>query len=478
MRLMYPRSFFRLLLLGFAFAAIPVFVAMVIAGLRVSHLSSKSQFTLAEATQSTRASYIILEQIRLMERSFRQYQILHDDSLLKPYALAHQKFQHSIQKLKQLSQEAAFLNTIYQLNQLETSLYAKTTSISHDVPPPLTEEFRQLAALGESLLTRNDARIDKAAMQLSQEAKLTEKMLLWFAAGILPATLLIASLIAIVLTRPIRRMDAAIRELGRGEYQREIKIDGPGDMRLLGKRLDWLRLQLDQLEHQKQQFLRHVSHELKTPLTAIREGSALLTDEIGGSLTPQQQKITTIVKDNTEKLQNMIESLLQYTAAQHPSFKLKLGLIHLAQLTETILEDYQFSIQSKGLTLQRTHSSHPLTCIGDSARVRTILDNLISNAVKYSHANGSIKIHIRAEGLFLIVDIMNTGPSIHPADQDSIFEPFYRGQQAKQASVSGSGLGLSIAKEYVEAHGGELRLMPYENGAYFQLKLPIGDIDV
>lgn len=478
MRFIYPRSFLRLLLIGFALAAIPVLIAILIAAFRINHFASASQQSLIEATQSTRASYIVVEQIRLMERSFRQYLILHDQNLLKPYQIAHKRFQQALQKLQSFPFDQDFKQSIRQLANQESNIFAQlhnASPINAELNPSL---FQSLSDQGEHLLLLNDARIDNASAALIREAEMTQRLLFWFAAGVLPMTLFIALIIAYILSRPIRRMDAAIRELGRGEYQSEIKIDGPGDLRILGKRLDWLRLQLDQLEHQKQQFLRHVSHELKTPLTAIREGAALLTDEVGGSLTPQQQRITTIVKDNTEKLQEMIESLLQYTAAQHQDFKLKSSVVSLQQLTDSILSDYQLSISTKQLNLQKTYASHSLNCIGDTERIRTVVDNLISNAVKYTNENGNIQLSLYAEGLFLVFDIKNSGAGIHPSDQDHIFEPFYRGINTKSEPISGSGLGLSIAKEYVEAHGGELTLVPNNEATQFQLKLPIGEMDV
>src|SRR5439155_770794 len=114
------------------------------------------------------------------------------------------------------------------------------------------------------------------------------------------------------ISRPIAEIDAAIRQLGGADFSRPIAVRGPADLRYLGRRLDWLRRRLDEFETQKNRFLRHVSHELKTPLTALREGAELLHDEVAGPLAPPQHQVVSIMRDNSVKLQRLIEELLDY----------------------------------------------------------------------------------------------------------------------------------------------------------------------
>src|SRR5207249_4113913 len=111
------------------------------------------------------------------------------------------------------------------------------------------------------------------------------------------------------ISRPIAEIDAAIRQLGGADFSRPIAVRGPEDLRYLGRRLDWLRRRLDEFETQKNRFLRHVSHELKTPLTALREGAELLHDQVAGPLAPPQRQVVAIMRDNSVKLQGLIEEL-------------------------------------------------------------------------------------------------------------------------------------------------------------------------
>ena len=123
-----------------------------------------------------------------------------------------------------------------------------------------------------------------------------------------------------LIARPIRQLDQAIRQMGTADFTHAIEVNGPQDLRYLGQRLEWLRARLHELEEQQNRFLRHVSHELKTPLTAVREGAELLRDGVGGKLSPEQREIVRIVRENTLSLQKLIEDLLTYhqTRAMEP----------------------------------------------------------------------------------------------------------------------------------------------------------------
>src|SRR6202023_4114202 len=106
-------------------------------------------------------------------------------------------------------------------------------------------------------------------------------------------------LFAVLVARPIRPLDQAIRQMGSADFTHAIEVNGPQDMRYLGQRLEWLRSRLRELEEQQNRFLRHVSHELKTPLTAVREGAELLRDRVGGEVSSEHRGTVRIVPENT-----------------------------------------------------------------------------------------------------------------------------------------------------------------------------------
>src|SRR4030095_12830444 len=149
------------------------------------------------------------------------------------------------------------------------------------------------------------------------------------------------------ISRPIAELDAAIRQLGGADFSRRITVRGPEDLQSLGERLDWLRRRLVELEAQKNRFLRHLSHELKTPLTALREGTELLHDEMGGPLSSQQRKVVGIMKDNSIKLQRLIEELLDYQRALHAAAALEVRMVSLSTVVHEAAQPHELAAQAK-----------------------------------------------------------------------------------------------------------------------------------
>ncbi|HSI96544.1 MAG TPA: ATP-binding protein, partial [Methylophilaceae bacterium] len=358
-----------------------------------------------------------------------------------------------------------------ELSRREISLFNNVMSgnAQNDMQA-IVAEFFHLSELAKSILSANNRLIDRESSILVATAERAQHMLLWQTLPLVPIALLVAVAITFLLTRPIRRMDVAIRRLGRGEYNEPIAIDGPRDLRRLGERLEWLRIQLCDLEEQKKRFLRNVSHELKTPLTSIREGSELLTEEVGGMLSPQQREIAAILHENSLRLQKMIENLLYYTAVQFQKPILNLERLELKPLIEEAISSYTLTIDAKNLNI--VLALIDLSLEGDREQLLTVIDNLISNAIKYTPRGGSITVRLARENDKALIEVSDSGPGISPADRARLFEPFYRGSGNVDSHVSGSGLGLSIAREYIDAHAGEVTLMPSEKGACFRVILP------
>lgn len=473
MRISYPNSFLKLLLIGFTLAILPLLFAFGSATLHVDRLAEQSQNTLAQAVQATRTSRVLIEQLSLMERSARQYFVLQDKLLLDNYEAAHNNFNAAINELATIPLGQDQRQALDKLARDESALHTEILIQTHALAPPETivTSFLALADQAQNILAENNRLIDLESAALSEAAQKTQKMMLMQTVILIPVALIVALVITFLVAQPIRRMDAAIRRLGNGEYTEGISIDGPGDLRSLGERLNWLRGQLLELEQQKQRFLRHVSHELKTPLTAIREGSELLHDKVGGQLSPQQSEIADIIRESSLRLQKMIENLLSYTAMHSQTSSLRLEPLSLTSCVENMLANYALSIASKHINIMQEFQT--VTLQADKEKLETIIDNLISNAIKYTPQGGQIRIETRAEQQHAIIDIHDGGLGIMPADRTRIFHPFYRGSGAYESLVSGSGLGLSIAKEYVDIHGGEISLIPSEHGAHFSVRLPL-----
>ena len=478
MHFAYPKSFLKLLLIGFALAMLPLLFAFGNAALYLDRLADQSRSTVTQAVQATRTSRVLVEQLMLMERSARQYFVLHDVLMLDNYTHAHEKFKLSIKQLATLPVGQDQKHSLDKLAKRELALYQEVMAQAPEAmsPETLIAQFMDLSDQAQNILAENNRLIDRESAALAQTAERTQQMMFWQTLTLLPVALLVVVVITFLVAQPIRRMDAAIRRLGEGQYSEPISIDGPGDLRALGERLDWLRAQLEELDQEKKRFLRHVSHELKTPLTAIREGSELLRDEVGGTLSPQQREIASILRENSLRLQKMIENLLHYTAAQFQKPQLRMQEVELVTLMDEILDNYALTLRSKQIRILRDF--YVTSMVGDREKLYTVIDNLLSNAIKYTPQNGRIHLNIRQEDQTTVIEVHDGGPGVMTADRARLFDPFYRGDGIYESLVTGTGLGLSIAKEYVDAHGGEISLLASDHGAHFRVRLPLKPISL
>ena len=271
-------------------------------------------------------------------------------------------------------------------------------------------------------------------------------------------------------TLPLRRLEDAIIGMGENRLDQPIAIQGPADMALVGQRLNWLRLRLVELDADKSRFLRHISHELKTPLASMREGVSLLEDGVAGELSHEQREIAQILRHNTALLQNQIEDLLRFNTAAFEARQLHRQTIDLLQLLEEQVDAQRLQWRARELSVNVV--GEPVKIALDREKIGTAVANLLSNAIRYSPLKGSIRLElVKLPGLVRI-DIHDQGIGVAGGDRERIFEPFYRGERQPQDVVRGSGIGLSIVHEYVAAHGGRIELLQDQPGAHFRIELP------
>jgi two-component system sensor histidine kinase GlrK len=273
-----------------------------------------------------------------------------------------------------------------------------------------------------------------------------------------------------LITRPIRQIDDAIRRLGQADFSTPIKVGGPDDLQHLGARLDWMRRRLADLEEQKTRFLREMSHELKTPLTALRQGAELLADELVGKLTPEQREIAEILRRNSIELQKLIEDLLNYGASQFHRTALEIGPVEIRRVAARVIDDHKLALRSRDLKLELDLPD--IRFSADSEKLRVMLDNLLSNAIKFSPAGGTVRMAARVDRDDVEIEVADQGPGIAVEERTRVFEPFYRGRSAAGALVKGTGIGLSVVREYVQMHGGSVEFVGEGPGARIQLRLP------
>ena len=456
------------MLFGLALMAVPLLAAILTAVLQIRDLSDTGQKIVIQGVTGARASQALFGQIASLERTARLHEVLKDPKLLEAYRTQDERLSSTREQLHTLATGDARI-TLEELGQLQESIRASVMSNSAADP---SASFAQLSELVERVAQQSNAQVDAEVAALRERTLKARQQLLWLAALLLPLAIVAVFVLTVGVGRPLRQLDRAISELGQGSFTNPIDVAGPHDLERLGGQLEWLRQRLLDLAHERNRFLRHMSHELKTPLANIREGTELLMDGAVGELDSNQREVAAILRENGIKLQRMIENLLSFSAWQTSSVGLEATEFRLRPLVKQVLENQQLTLLSQRVRLDVRVED--LTLIADRGKIRLILENLVSNAVKYSPKGGTIHLQARAAGPQLVLDVADSGPGIPPEDREHVFEAFYTGRAARTTAVKGTGIGLSVVLEFVAAHGGSVQIVDGQfPGAHFRITMPL-----
>lgn len=479
MQLYYPRSFLKLILAGFSLAVLPLIFALINNAYSIHQLATHSQRAVYQAVQTTQSTRFLIEQITSMERSIRQFAIIGDPSLLQGYGLAHERFVDTAHKMSMLPLDSKQKRAMDALQNREGAVFDRIGKASGR-PEAVNLAAAELAGLSDVARTldeQGNTLVDREVDTMQKMAGEVQRFILWQLLALVPIALLLVIGATMLISKPIAQLESAIQRLGEGRFDTRVSVNGPADLESLGRQLDWLRLRLLDLEEQKSRFLRHVSHELKTPLTALREGVELLSDEVTGKMTAGQFEIARILRQNTLRLQKLIEDLLSYHSAQFHTSALAFSQFNVKAVAARVAQQHSLAMRAKNLSLNLAASE--FTMEADEKKVEAILDNLLSNAIKFSPAGGTIRIQLRKRGADVVIDIMDDGQGISPEDREQIFEPFYQGGAEYTGPVKGTGLGLAIVQEYVNAHRGSVEIIVDGNpGAHLRVILPARQTEV
>lgn len=472
----------RMTFIGFALVVIPLTLALLYSVNQVNALANqgtRAVFNVAELNLANRQ--LTLTRTKL-ERVASQYIILQDKDLLSSYQQQANLLTNDIIVLLK-KQEDAPLNASTELlvdNISQISRYLVNTSLSELNIEQIKSLFQELQRANQEVILRSDELIRTQANSIQSNAQHINTTMLQ-SLIIIPITLFISGFFIMLITRPMKVLSRKIKRLEQGEFEQRIDIEGAPEIREIGDALELMRTRLHALELQKSSFIRHISHELKTPLAAIREGTELIYDNSVGKLNDDQQEIVNIIKHSVTRLQRLIEDLLDFNIVLDSTSLQDRQSIHINEIINEVLEQHKLDIKRKSITIHRDIQA--ITLVSNFKQLSVILDNLLSNAIKFSPINGNINIVCWLFKSDVLISVQDEGIGISHDLNDKIFDAFYQGPDPQNVNMKGSGLGLTIVKELLmrlngsivvnnESSSQDAKFLPNLTGTTFTISLP------
>lgn len=294
----------------------------------------------------------------------------------------------------------------------------------------------------------------------------------------------LAHRIARTVTVPLAALASHARRLGKGDFITGAEVDGPAEVRELGQEIERMRQSLAQIETLKQGFLASVSHEMRTPLTKIREAITLLQDGVGGALSDQQARILLIARVACEREIRMVTTLLDLSrlSAGTP-IRLQAGSA-IDDIIRNAVRDEDEETRERGVVVEIEALGQVPPCSLDVALVERAIANLVRNAVSVSKPGQVVRVRrevvegddVSRPGAWMKVSVSDQGPGVPAEIRQALFEEFATHSVTGSPKRVGIGLGLALSRKIARAHGGELELdeRAAGDGATFRLWLPFG----
>ncbi|MGP3592097.1 two component system sensor histidine kinase QseE/GlrK [Vagococcus sp. WN89Y] len=464
----FPRSLRQLVMMAFLLILLPLLVLAWQAWQSLNALSAQAlqtnRTTLIDARRSEAMTNAALE----MERSYRQYCVLDDATLARVYQNQRKRYS------EMLDAHAGVLpdDKLYQALRQDLSDLAQLQCSNSGPTSEASARLEAFASANTEMVQSTRAVVFSRGQQLQLEIAERGQFFGWQALVLFLVSLGLVLLFTRMIIGPVKGIERMISRLGEGRtLGKNVAFKGPRELRYVGERIIWLSERLAWLESQRHQFLRHISHELKTPLASMREGTELLADQVVGPLTTEQKEVVDILDASSRNLQKLIEQLLDYNRRLADG-AVELEEVEIAPLVEAVITAHSLPARAKMM-----HTDVALdapTCQAEPMLLMSVLDNLYSNAVHYGAESGTIYLHSYTVGARFRIEVANSGTPIPETEREMIFEPFFQGSHQRKGAVKGSGLGLSIARDCIRRMQGELFLVTDSKAdVCFRIELPL-----
>ena len=262
----------------------------------------------------------------------------------------------------------------------------------------------------------------------------------------------VSGFLALRMLRPIRAMAEGSRRIAAGQYEARVPEVGRDELGVLGRAFNEMAAALQTAERRRRELVSDVAHEFRTPLATVEGYVEAMTD---GTL-PRSDENLDVITQETRRMARLLEDLSKVSRAEERQLDLRLVAAEPATLIEQAVHAASLSYAEKGVALDAPKGPGSASVLVDTDRIAEVLGNLLENALRHTPRGGRVEIGARRRGAAVEIQVSDSGQGIGPDDLERVFERFYRVDPARSRSSGGTGIGLTIARAIVAAHGGRL----------------------
>lgn len=478
-------SLFWRLVLG-ALAIVVVVAGVEIYALRQLHqLTALSDGLVSRHYPAIESSRRLIGSMSGQLRNEKKYLIVRDDRLLREFDQEAAEFERRLEALRKQedTEEGRHLLTgagqgHREYRSLVQGQAKAGTERTADYDRRRDAAIARITDQLDAYINLCEARVGAAMAESRDRTARAETVLQELLLVSVLCTLLLGALASYSVLRPLRRVEAHIRTIGQGQFGASLDGAVPQELQELVRTVNGMGRALKELDDLKAEFFSHISHELRAPLASLREGVQLLLDQVAGPLTPQQREALQIMKDSSHRLIQQISTLLDLSKMEAGMMEYHFATADLKWLAEGSLNRIRWLAESKRVQIRVQAPDGRVWVSMDAPRIEQVLDNLISNAIKFSPEGGTVRVRIEPAMSTggVRVAVSDAGPGIAPEDLPHMFTRYYQGRRQGKQTVAGSGIGLALAKKVVDAHQGCIWVDSREGqGTTVQFVLPASE---
>ncbi len=399
---------------------------------------------------------------------------------------------YAVDRVKFLSAREADLDLVERVASAQADFSAVTNRILELLATGRKEEAQQAEAtevtpladklqkLTNQLVNNADAEVAQSVSDTRDAYERSQLIVFAFAGASLLLALLLGFVVALSIIGPLRMIGARVERIAQGDFGGRLRVDNRDELGALAGNIDRMSDQLGLLYEQlaaanrhKSEFPSNMSHELRTPLNAIIGFSEVLLERIFGDLNPKQAEYLKDILSSGQHQLALVNDILDLAKVEAGRMELELSSFSLRAVIDSGVTMLGERATRRGIALEVDGDPRVDAIEADERKVKQVLFNLLSNAVKFTPEGGTITVRTRGEATAVEVSVADTGIGIAPEDQAGIFKEFEQAKSAKSSEAS-TGLGLALAKRFVELHGGVLSVRSVVGaGSTFTFLLPL-----